>query len=99
MYVHVAVGLKLFATTVAVKHMAIAGTNLVLVSVGKDVKVLSQTLHGQTFLSVALNLCASPDSSSSQTSGHSTCREDVHIQRVAPIMQQHEFPHKHALNT
>ena len=47
--VHIVVGLKLFSTNVVVKHMAIALTNLVIVSVGKDTKFVSQTLHGQTF--------------------------------------------------
>ena len=41
--VHDVVGLKLFGTTVAVKHMANERTHLVLASVGKEVKVLSQT--------------------------------------------------------
>ena len=85
--VHIFVGLKLFATNVDVKYMAIALTNLVIVSVRKDAKVFSQTLYGQTFffLSFALYLCASLDSSSSETSGHSSCREDVLIYRFAPI--------------
>ena len=37
--VHIILGLKLFAITVVVKHMAIALPNLVIVSVCKDVKV------------------------------------------------------------
>ena len=78
--VHIVLGLKLFATTVVVLHMAIALTNLVIVSVGKDVKVFLQKLHGRTyFLTLEFYLCGSPDSSSSQTSGHSSCREDVLI--------------------
>ena len=78
--IYIVVGLKLFATNVVVKHMPIALTNIVIVSVGKDAKVFSQKLHGQAFcLSLVLYLCASPDSSSSQTSGHSSCREDVGI--------------------
>ena len=84
--VHIVLGLKLFATTILVLHMAIALTNLVIVSVGKDVKVFLQTLHGQiNFLTLEFYLCGSPDSSSSQTSGHSSCREDVLIHRFAPI--------------
>ena len=47
--VHIVLGLKLFAKTVVVLHMAIALTNFVIVSVDKDVKVFSQTLHCQTF--------------------------------------------------
>ena len=84
---HIVVGPQLFATTVVVKHMAIALKNLVILSVGKDVKFFSQTLHGQTFFSLTFEfcLCGSPDSSSSQTSGHSSCREDVIIHRFAPI--------------
>ena len=46
---HIVLGFKLSATTVVVLHMAIALTNLVIVSVGKEVKVFLQTLHGQTF--------------------------------------------------
>ena len=41
--VHIVVGLELFPSNIVVKHMAIALTNLVIVSVGKDVKVFSQT--------------------------------------------------------
>ena len=74
--VHVVVGLKLLATTIAVTHRATVLPNLVLVSVGKDLKALSQTLQGQTFsVSFVLYLCASPAPSRSQTSGHSICRE------------------------
>ena len=54
--VHIVLGLKLSATTVEVLHMAIALTNLVIVSVGKDVNVFLQTLHGQTFFFLLLSI-------------------------------------------
>ena len=44
--VNIGVSLKLFATNVVVKHIAIALKNLVILSVGKDAKIFSQTLHG-----------------------------------------------------
>ena len=44
--VHIGVSLKLFATNVVVKHIAIALKNLVILGVGKDAKIFSQTLHG-----------------------------------------------------
>ena len=59
--VYIVVGLTLFATTIKVKHMALSLTNLVVVSVGKDVEVFSQTLHGKKIY-LALYLCASLDS-------------------------------------
>ena len=45
--VHIVVSLTLFSTTIVVKHMALSLTNLVIVSVGKDMEVFSQILHGQ----------------------------------------------------
>ena len=63
------VGLKLLTITIAVKHRATALPNLVLVSVGKDLKASSQTLHGQTFsVSFVLYLCASVAPSNSMNS-------------------------------
>ena len=91
---HIVVGPQLFATTVVVKQMAIALKNLVILIVGKDVKFFSHYNVKLFFI-----FCASPNSSSSQTSGHSTCREDVLIHMFAPIQGQHKFSHKHALNT
>ena len=71
--VQAVVGLKLFATSVAVKHMTTALLNHVLVNVGNYSKTLSQTFQGPTkYISFALYLCGSPASSSSQALGHST---------------------------
>ena len=44
--VHAVIGLKHFATTVAVKHIPTALPNLVLVSVGKDLKNLVTYITG-----------------------------------------------------
>ena len=74
--VHAVVSPSLLATIIAVKHKTTVLQNCVLVSVGKDLKALSQTLQCQTFsVSFVLFLCASPAPSSSQTSSHSICRE------------------------
>ena len=67
MSVHAVVGLKLFATCVAVKHMITALLIHVLVNVSKPSKTLSQKLQGQTLYL----------SSRSQALGHSTCSEGV----------------------
>ena len=55
--VNIFFNLKCVATSVVVKYMAIALTNLVIVSVGKDEKVFSQTLHGKTFLNLFRCTC------------------------------------------
>ena len=84
--VHIDVGLKLFATNFVVKHIAIALTNLVCwQSVCKVLAKTQMSFHRHYMVKLALYLCASPDSSSSQNSGHSSFREDVLIHWYAPI--------------
>ena len=74
------VSLEFIATTLAEKHMATVLPNLVGVGHWQRLKSLFTDITClNLFLSLALYLCASPDSSSSQSSGHSTCREDVLI--------------------
>ena len=65
---HAVVDIKLLVTTVAEKVIATVLPNLVLLSVGKDLKTMSNKLQEQTpSLSFALYLNASPALSSSQS--------------------------------
>ena len=79
-FIHTVDGLKLLAPITAVKHIATVLPNLVLVSVCKAIKTLSQKLQGQTLSPFLLYLCASPAPRSNQALCHSICKEGVLIQ-------------------
>ena len=77
--VHNVVGLKLLATAIGVKHRASVLPNLVLVSVGKNLKALSQTLQVQTFsVYFVLYLCASQQSNLSSQYLQGRCPHPPH---------------------